>query len=275
MRTRGCAQAPGWEGKGEKFMSDSAMQPSAESMQTDSGLTQWQRVSNTFFAPSKTFDDISRGHRSWWLPFLITILFTYLVFGAVTMKVGWRQVAETNMAASPRQADRMSQLTPAQRERAMGIAAVVTEVVAAASPVMVLIGACLVSLLLWGTMNFVFGGKSTFAEIFVVDMYAMLPHIIPPILGAVALFAGMAPESFNLNNMAATNVAYFFSFQDTNKALYAFLSQLDFVNLWVAILLSIGIAKVAGKKKSVGFITVFGWWGAWTLIRVALGFVAG
>ena len=256
-------------------MSDPAMQPAAEPMQTGSSLTQWQRVSNTFLAPSKTFDDIARGNRSWWLPFLITILCSYLLFAAVTMKVGWRQVAETNMAANSRQVERMSQLSPEQRDRAMGVFAIFMEVAGAVSPLMVLIGAALVSLLLWVTINFLFGGKSSYSDVFAVNMYAMLPQIIPPILGSAALFAGMAPDSFNINNLAATNVAYFFPFQDTNKALYAFLSQVDFVNLWVAILLSIGIARIAGKKKSVGFATVFGWWGVWVIIRVVGGLLAG
>ena len=251
------------------------MQPLAEPVQAVSGLTQWQRVSGTFFAPSKTFEDIGRGNRSWWLPFLITVLCSYLMFAAVTMKVGWRQVAETSMAASTKQVEQMSKLTPAQRDRAMGVIAVVIEVSAAVTPLVVLIGASILSLLLWTTMNFIFGGRSTFPDIFTVNMYAMLPHIIPPILATAALYAGMAPDAFNLNNMAATNVAYFFSFQDTNKALYALLSQLDFVNLWVVILLSIGIARVSGKKKSTGFIAVFALWGVWVLIRVVGGFIAG
>ena len=44
------------------------------------GLTQLERVSNTFTAPSKTFNDIAAGNKSWWLPFLIMIVFGYLFF---------------------------------------------------------------------------------------------------------------------------------------------------------------------------------------------------
>ena len=182
-------------------MSDPAIQPSDEPVQKSSGLTQWQRVSNTFFAPSKTFDDIGRGNRSWWLPFLISIVFTYLLFAGITMKVGWRQVAENNLAASPKQMDRISQLPPDRRDQAIKVIGVISEVAMAASPVLVLIVASLIALALWGTINFGFGGKATYGDIFAVNMYAMLPHSIPPILGTAALFAGMAPDSFNLNNL--------------------------------------------------------------------------
>jgi hypothetical protein len=57
-----------------------------------SGLSQWQRVADTFVAPQKTFDDIKRGNKSWWLPLIIGALFTYILFGAVVQKIGIQQV---------------------------------------------------------------------------------------------------------------------------------------------------------------------------------------
>lgn len=252
-------------------MSDLQTQPTA----APAGLSQWQRVTNTFAAPSKTFEDIKRGNWSWWMPFLITVLFSYVLFAAITAKVGWQQVAENNISMRPKQEARMDQLNPEQRANAKKLAGVITEIIVAASPVMILLAATIVALLMWGTINFVFGGKAKFGEIYAVNFYSTLPNIIPPILGAIALFAGLAPESFNINNVAGTNLAYYLSFQDTNKALYAVASQIDFVSIWVAVLLSIGIAKVAGKNKSAGYITVFGWWAVWTLIRVAGGLMAG
>lgn len=256
-------------------MSNLGVQPGAGPVQAGARLTQWQRVGDVFVAPAKTFHDIKLGNRGWWLPFLILLFFSYLLFAAVTMKIGWQQVAQNNIAMSPKQAQRMDQLNPAQRATAMKIAGTVTEIFLAASPVLILIGTGLVSLVLWGTINFVFGGKSTYPEIFAANMYAMLPRAIVPLMATIAIFAGLAPEAFNISNMAATNVAYFLSVQDTNKALYALLSQIDILNIWAAVLLSIGVAKIAGKGRGAGFVTVFGWWAVWVLIRVALGFAAG
>ena len=69
-------------------------------------LTQVQRVICTFTAPSKTFNDIKR-NTSWWLPFLLTALFGYALFFAITTKVTWSQVAENNIKMSPKQAEQM------------------------------------------------------------------------------------------------------------------------------------------------------------------------
>ncbi len=253
-------------------MSNLDVQAGAGPVQTGASLTQWQRVGNVFIAPSKTFEDIKRGNLSWWLPFLISIFFSYLLFAGITMKVGWQQVATNNMAMNQKQAQRLEQLSPEQRAQSLKVVGVVTEIILAATPVMILIFAALISLILWATINFGFGGKATFQQIFVVNMYATLPRAILPLLATVAIFAGLAPESFNINNMAATNVAYFLSIQDTNHALYALLSQVDVVAIWTAILLSIGIARVAGKKSSAGYITVFGWWALWVFISVLIAF---
>lgn len=209
------------------------------------------------------------------MPFLFTVLFSYLFFAGVTMKVGWPQVAENMIKVNPKQADRMDQLPADQRASAMKMTAVITEVSVASSPVIIIASALLVALILWGTINFGFGGRATYNEILAVYFYATLPLLIQPFLGTLALFAGIAPESFFLSNYAGTNVAYYLSFEDTNKALYALAMQFDFVNLWGAILLAIGISTVAGKKRSAGYATVFGWWAIWAVIRVVGGLLAG
>lgn len=251
-------------------MGDLDVQPGARAT---TGLTQWQRVGNIFVAPSKTFDDIKRGNTSWWLPFLISVVFSYVLFAGITMRIGWQQVATNNMAMNPKQAQRLENLTPEQRAQGMKVAGVIMEASMAASPILILIFAGLTALILWGTIDFGFGGKATFQQIFAVNMYAFLPRSIVSIMATAAILAGLAPDSFNLNNMAATNVAYFFSMQDISRALYALLSQIDIIAIWVAILLSIGIAKAADKNRSAGFISVCGWWALWTLILVTIAYV--
>src|SRR5208337_4360733 len=94
-------------------MSDMQVQPVSESAP---GLTQWQRVTNTFAAPSKTFEDIKRGNRSWWLPFVIYLVVGYIFFAAVYMKIGMQAVVDNQMRLDPKTEERMAGLTPEQRE---------------------------------------------------------------------------------------------------------------------------------------------------------------
>lgn len=239
------------------------------------GLSQWQRVTNVFSAPSKTFADIQRGRRSWWLPFLIMSLVGYLLFAAVAMKIGVGQVVENQIRLDPKTEERMAQATPEQREMQMKISAAVTKGIFIANPLLVLAGVALLSLGLWGTINFVFGGKSSYGSIFAVWMYASLPTIVKTLLGTIVIFAGAAPESFNIKNFAPTNIGAFLNPLETNKVLYALASSIDAVTLWTLVLLAIGAATVAGVKRTSGYIAVFGWWVLFVLIGVGWAAVMG
>lgn len=238
-------------------MSDPAVQSPAE---VAPGLSQGERLIDTFTAPSKTFNDIKRGNRSWWLPFLIMVIFGYIFFAGITQKIGWTQVAQNAIHMNPKAEEQMSQLPKDQADMRMKFTAYAMEGSFAAAPLLILAILALASLVLWGTINFAFGGKATFGSIFAVYMYASLPGLIKTILGTVVLFLGMAPESFNLNNFAPTNLGAFLSPTDTNAALYKLATAIDFTTIWSMVLLGIGIAIVAGVKRTSGYIAVFGWW---------------
>lgn len=235
-----------------------------------SGLSQWQRVANIFSAPSKTFEDIKRGNRSWWLPFLIAVLFGYLLFGVVNTKVGMRQVVENQIHLNPQAEEQMAQAPPERRESSLKVWLYITEGMFLGSPVMLLFYDVVISAVLLGTINFAFGGKARFADCFALWFFAGLPGIVKVLLGIVVLLAGAAPESFNIQNFAPTNLGAFLNPAETNKALYALASALDVVTIWTLILLGMGTAIVAGVKRSSGYIAVFGWWA----VIVGVGVIA-
>jgi Yip1 domain len=230
--------------------------PTAEA----AGLTQMQRITNTFTAPSKTFEDIKRGNRSWWLPLIVMALFGYLFFAVVNQKVGMQQVVDNQTRLSPKAQERMADASPEQRANAEKISIGITEGFFIAGPVVGLIGALVVAAVLLATINFGFGGRARFSEVFAVSYYAWLPSIVKVLLGIVVLYAGMAPESFNIKNFAPTNIGAFLDPASTNKALYALATSFDAITIWICILMGMGIATVAGVKRSSGYIAVFGWW---------------
>jgi hypothetical protein len=151
----------------------------------------------------------------------------------------------------------------------------ITEGIFIANPALTLGWYALLSLGLWGTINFGFGGKATYGSILAVWLYSLLPSIIKTLLGIVVIYAGMAPESFNIKNFAPTNLGAFLNPLETNKALYAFATSLDVVQIWSLVLLSIGVAAVAGVKRSSGYIAVFGWWAIFVLLGVGIAAVTG
>jgi len=246
-------------------MSDPQVQPAA--LETP-GLSQLQRVTNIFTAPSRTFEDIKRGNKSWWLPFVLLAIFAYLFFAVVSLKIGMQQVVDNQIRLNPAQEEKLAQAPPEQRALSAKISLYVTEGIFIANPALVLAVVALGSLGLWGTINFVFGGKAKYGSIFAVWMFASLPSIIKTLLGVIVIFAGTAPESFNIKNFAPTNIGAFLNPLETNKALYAFATSLDVVSIWSMVLLGIGTAMVAGVKRTSGYIAVFGWWAIFVLIGV-------
>ena len=238
-------------------MSDQAVHPVAE---VTPGLTQWERVVDTFTAPSKTFNDIKRGNRSWWLPYLIMCVVGYIFFVAVYTKIGMQTVTENQIRFDPKAEERMAQLTPEQRETQMKISVGFTEGIFIGSPVVTLIIFAVGSLILWGTVNFLFGGKATYGGVFAAWVFASLPSVIKTLLGVIVIYAGTAPESFNIRNFAPTNVGAFLNPADTSKVLYSLATSIDFITIWCMVLMGIGVSIIAGIKRSSGYIAVFGWW---------------
>ena len=235
-------------------MSDMGTAPSALVETTTPPLTQGQRVIYTYTAPSRTFTDILRD-RSWWLPFVITAVFIYVFVFAMHSKVGWTKVTENGMKDTPKQAEQYASMTPPQR----GMAEKFTAGIWYAIPVLSLVIAAVIALVLWGTINFGFGGKATFGEVYAVWMYAGLPLVIKWLLAIITLFAGLDADSFNPRNPVGTNLGYYLS-PELPKWLISIATSLDIFMIWSFILAGIGLAIVARVKRSSGLIAVFGWW---------------
>ena len=254
-----------------KTMSDPAVQSLAEPVpQPTPGLSQIQRVIHTFTAPSKTFNDIKAGHRSWWLPFLIGLVCTALFVAVLYTRIGIPQLAENTIHQSPKLEQQMADATPENQAKIRQNIEAFIKFPLLGSPIFGLLFVAVLSFGLWGTINFAFGGKAKYSSIFVSWMYAGLPGALKGLLGVIVIFALGAPESFNLNNPTPTNIAAFLNPLETNKALYTLLSLLDVLTIWSLALLAIGTATVAGVKRSSGYVAVFGWFAVFVLVIVGI-----
>ena len=232
------------------------------------GLNQLQRVIYAFTAPSKTFADIKRGNRSWWLPFLLFVIIGTGLWAIVGSKVTWETVRDNGFRMSPKAADRINSLPPDQRDRQMAIATTSQKITWLVAPVGVLVLDLIAAGILLATINFGFGGTANFSQVLAVIWYGGLPGLLKLILGGIALYAGLAPEGFLPGNPAGTNLGFFLSPVDTNKILYGLATGLDVTVIWSLVITSIGLAIVAGVKRSSGYIAVFGWWVVLLLVSI-------
>jgi Yip1 domain len=230
-------------------------------------LSEGQRVVDTFVAPSKTFTDLLRSS-AWWGPLVILIVVSIAFSFTVQTKVGWERVAENNIHQNPKQEERFAQTPPDQLATAKAIAAKVTAIIAYCFPVLILIFTAITVLLVWATVNFGLAGTAKFGQVFAVYMYAGLVYSIKYLLAIIALFAGVAPDSFLLNNPVGTNIGYYLP--DMPHVLVAYLTHLDIFEIWSLILSVIGVAVVAKVSRGKAAVAVVGWWLLIVLITGAL-----
>lgn len=233
---------------------ESVVQQTGES----AGLSQVERIVDTFVAPTKTFNDIRR-NASWWLPFLLGILVSFAFVSSIDHKIGFDQVAQSNINRNAQAQQSMSNLPDAQRDQAIHRIAGFTKVVSYLYPVLGLIFALISAGILMLTFNFGLGAKSSYKEYLAVWFYAGLPFLIKFLLAAIAIFAGVSAEHFDINNPVGTNVGWYLT-SDSPLWVRTLFSSADIFTVWVVFLLILGCSTIARVKRSSAAIVIIGWW---------------
>jgi hypothetical protein len=231
-------------------------------------LSEGQRLVNTFFAPSKTFTDLRR-NASWWGPYLLVVIVSFLFCYTVDQKVGFRKVAENLLQQSPKRAEQVESLPPDQRERSMRQQTIGTKYFSYGIPVVALVIYAIIAGVLFATIKFGANADVKFKTMFALVVYTRLPELFRALLAALSILAGVSTDAFNIRNPLAVNPGYFI---DTtgSATLRTLLSSFDVITFWVLILLSIGITCIAKVKRGTAFAIVFGWYAFAMLCFVAL-----
>jgi hypothetical protein len=231
------------------------------------GLSQIERVADTFVAPAATFTDILRS-AAWWLPFLLIVIVSTGSTYTIDRNVGFSRVAENQVHASPKAEEQMSELAPADRASQMEKRAVGTRYFSYGFPLFLLLFFAVYAAIMLGTINFGLGARMTYGQSFAVTMYASLPYLVISLLTILTVAFGNNAETFNIQNPVGTNLAYYLP--DAAPWLKALLMPFDLVKLWSLVLTIVGFKIVA--KRSTGQIVavVVGWW----LLMLLIGVVA-
>jgi hypothetical protein len=233
---------------------------------TAPGLSQVERVVDTFIAPSKTFADILRS-ASCWVPILLLILATFGSGFIIDRQVGYERVYDNQMRLSPKQAERMDQLPPEQKPAIVARTIASYKYFTYGASAVILIVTALYALVLWASFNFGLGAQTSFGQVFAVTMYASLPYLVQTLLVAITLLFGDNAENFDLKNPVGTNLAYFLP--DAAPILKGLLQSLDIVKLWSVVLQVIGMAIISKKTITQSALIVGIFW----LVGVAFAVV--
>ncbi|HTZ89298.1 MAG TPA: YIP1 family protein [Alloacidobacterium sp.] len=240
----------------------------AETAPIEAPLSETQRIIDTFVAPVKTFTDIRR-KATFWGPLIIMIIVGVGFAFTVQQKIGWERVFENNLNQTPAKAEKLESNPNADTVKA--VSAKVTAAFTYGYFVVALIITALLALLNWATVNFGFGGTSKYSQIYAVCFYAGLVLNLKFLLAIIAVFAGLAPDSFLISNPVGTNVGYYLS-TDFPLWLRALCTHLDIFEIWSLILTVIGVSVVAKVSRGKAAAVVVGWW--LILVLVGVGFAA-
>lgn len=221
-------------------------------------LSQWERIADTFLAPTKTFQDI-RVNASWWLPFVLGIVVSFLFVSSVDRRIGFEQVAQANINRSAGAQEKMSSMPDAQRERTIHMVATSTRVVSYAYPCFALLVALVGAGILMVSFNLGMGAHASFKQYFAVWFYAGLPFLIKYIVAAIAIVAGAGGAQFDMQNPVGTNIGWYLS-TDSSLWIRTLLSSADLFTIWVVVLLIVGCSTIAQVKRSSAAWIVIGWW---------------
>ncbi|MGC2603935.1 MAG: YIP1 family protein, partial [Silvibacterium sp.] len=123
---------------------------------------------------------------------------------------------------------------------------------------LILLFTAIYALLIWASVNFGFGGTAKYGQIYAVSFYASLVMNIKFLLALIAIFAGLAPESFLINNPVGTNIGYYLS--DVPLWLTTLCMHIDIFEIWSVILTVIGVSIVARVSRGKAAAVVVGWW---------------
>ena len=237
------------------------------------GLSQVERVVDTFVAPSKTFTDILRSS-SWWLPYLLGaalgLLFAYVILN----KVGLPTLVDGVVRHNKTLEDSLANATPADAAKIR--ARIETQFkFSYAFPILGLLFGVICAGGMMATANFAFGGKSKYKQMLAVWFYGTLPLFVFNLLVIISIYAGLSGDSFDIQNPIGTNLGYYLSGTELPHWLIALLSAIDVFAIWSALLLTLGVSIVAGIKRSAAAIVIFGWWFLFILLKVAGAAISG
>src|SRR5580704_5003258 len=260
----------GERAQGERTMSDSV---AVEGQSTGPGLSQVERVVDTFVAPTKTFKDILRD-ASWWLPYVLSSVLGLLFAYVILNKVGLPTLVDGVVHHSKTLEDTLANATPADAARIRS--RIETQFkFSYAFPVLGLVFGVICAGVLLATANFVFGGHAKYKQMLAVWFYGSLPLIIFNLLVIISIYAGLSGDSFDIQNPIGTNIGYYLSGTESPHWLITLLSAIDVFAIWSALLLTLGVSIVSGIKRSSAAIVVFGWWFLYILLKVEGSAISG
>jgi hypothetical protein len=214
-------------------------------------MSQIARLTGVFFEPKKTFEDIAERPK-WFVPLLIFCLAMLAFFAIYGTHIGWSTYFDQQMETNTVLQQRLEQMSPDQRANAIRLQQKFMPLAFYGGaifgvPLALLLSSAIVLALGSGVMS----AGLRFKQVFAIECYAALPHVILRALAIVVMFL-KPPGDFNILNPVGFNPAAYMDPISTSRFVYTLLTGLDLFALWALLLSAIGIKAAAGRRLSFG-----------------------
>jgi Yip1 domain len=232
-------------------------------------ISPFGRVLGVLFSPGKTFEDIVR-KPSWMLPLVLTTILSIAVSFSIDQRINWREFMSQQIEKNPRAAQMSAEQKQQQIESGAKFSPAFTYGIGLLGPIL---GALVVSLVMWGAYSLLGGASTNFGTAFSITSHAFLTGLISSPLFILILY--LKPYgTADLENPIAANLAAFLP-DESAKWLVALCKSFDIFTFWTLILLAIGFAAVNPKKLkgSKTYTIAFGVWAAFVACRVGWAFI--
>jgi hypothetical protein len=230
--------------------------------------SQLARVGQLFWSPTKLFTGILR-NRSWWFPYLLTVVCAYALTFAAIHELGFEKLTMNAIHADAGEAATISSgATEEQARQAFLTAETTFKIGAYGGPALILLYNVGYALVLWFGLNTGAGGRAQFSAIFAVLLYADLIQDVKSLAATAVLYFDPDSINFNFQNPLGSNLGYYLG---TNHAgwLHSLAEGIDAVTIWYLLMISWGCSVVAKLPKMQAAAVVFGIWLMIVSVRVA------
>lgn len=222
----------------------------------------FQRMAGVLFSPVDTFRDIAM-RPDWIIPLIVVMLMSLVSYLVIAPHLDLESTLREQMEA---RGITDQQAIDKQVELITKVAKFNAPVTVVVVPLMILFmaGVLLLSFKLMG-----YGG--TFKQFFAVTVYAFLTHIVKAIVTSIIVASRGTMTQLELVSLVKSNLGFLVD-PKTSPAAFSFLSSLDVFNIWMVVLLIIGLAFAARVTTRQSAVIVLILWSI--IIMIMVGFSA-
>jgi len=214
------------------------------------------RVARIFYAPRAACAEI-RERPNWVFPLLLSVLFSFLLWGALFARPEWKQALQQSIASAP---VKLGELEKVQTLKAMQVAA---SVMALAAPIF---GNLFLAMLLWGVST-LREGKAPFMTIFSFEVHAQMVTVLPQAIGLGVLVASRGGRLADAGSSIPFSLASLLPAEGIPAAARGLASAVDLFSVWYWALVLVGLPIVTSLPRRRLQFPILALWLASLIVR--------